>query len=64
LTEAKSPQPSFTLVVCEDIDRSARDTFNPLKLEKELSQQGIPLFATDEPANIDGISPTAVLVRG
>lgn len=51
-------------MVCEDIDRSARDTFNPLKLEKELSQQGIPLFATDEPANIDGISPTAVLVRG
>ena len=50
-------------MVCEDIERSARDTFNALKLEKELSRQGIPLFATDEPASIEGINATTVLVR-
>ena len=44
-------------------ERSARDTFNALKLEKELSRQGIPLFATDEPASIEGINATTVLVR-
>ena len=42
---------------------SARDTFNALKLEKKLSRQGIPLFATDEPASIEGINATTVLVR-
>ena len=63
LTEARSPMPSFAVVICEDIERSARDTFNSLKLERELNDQGIPLFATDEPAHIDGINPTTVLVR-
>ena len=63
LTEARSPTPSFAVVICEDIERSARDTFNSLKLERELNDQGIPLFATDEPAHIDGINPTTVLVR-
>jgi hypothetical protein len=50
LREAASPAPKFAAVVCEDIERSGRDMFNALKLEKELSRQGIPLFATDEPA--------------
>ena len=63
LTEAKAPLPRFAAVVCEDIERSARDTFNALKLEKELSREGIPLFATDEPASIEGINATTVLVR-
>ncbi|HEV3069441.1 MAG TPA: recombinase family protein [Streptosporangiaceae bacterium] len=63
LTEAHAPLPRFAAVVCEDIERSARDTFNALKLEKELSRQGIPLFATDEPASIEGINATTVLVR-
>jgi len=63
LTEAKAPAPKFAAVVCEDIERSGRDTFNALKLEKELSRQGIPLFATDEPASIEGINATTVLVR-
>ena len=40
-----------------------RDTYNSLKLERQLSDQGIPLFATDEPADITGISPTTILVR-
>ena len=63
LTEAASPSPRFAVVVCEDIERSARDTFNALRLEKELSRHGIPLFATDEPADIAGVNATTVLVR-
>src|SRR3984885_6561158 len=63
LAEANSPHPLFAAVVCEDIERSGRDTFNALKLEKELSRQGIPLFATDEPADIAGVNATTVLVR-
>jgi hypothetical protein len=42
LREAASPVPRFAAVVCEDIERSGRDMFNALKLEKELSRQGIP----------------------
>ena len=63
LAEAASPVPKFAVVVCEDIERSGRDTFNALKLEKKLSRQGIPVFATDEPAVIEGINATTVLVR-
>jgi site-specific DNA recombinase len=63
LAEAKAPLPRFAAVVCEDIERSGRDTFNALKLERELSDQGIVLFATDEPATIEGVNSTTVLVR-
>ncbi len=63
LAEAASPAPRFAAVICEDIERSGRDTFNALKLEKKLSRQGIPLFATDEPADIEGVNATTVLVR-
>jgi hypothetical protein len=51
------PPPGSPAVVCEDINRSGRDMFNALKLEKELSRQGIPLFATDEPAGIEASTP-------
>jgi hypothetical protein len=34
LREASSPAPRFAAVVCEDIERSGRDMFNALKLEK------------------------------
>ena len=63
LTEAAGDAPKFAAVICEDIERSGRDTFNALKLEKKLSRNGIPLFATDEPAVIDGVNATTVLVR-
>jgi site-specific DNA recombinase len=63
LSEAAAPAPRFTAVICEDIERSGRDMFNALKLEKELSRHGIPLFATDEPADIEGINATTILVR-
>jgi recombinase/resolvase-like protein len=59
LAEAASPAPRFAAVICEDIERSGRDMFNALKLEKELSRQGIPLFATD----VEGVNATTVLVR-
>src|ERR1700735_562094 len=63
LLEAASPEPRFAAVICEDIERSGRDTYNALKLEQELSRNGIPLCATDEPISVEGMSATTVLVR-
>jgi site-specific DNA recombinase len=63
LAEAASPVPRFAAVVCEDIERSGRDTFNALKLERQLGDAGIPLFATDEPINVEGMNATTILVR-
>jgi len=63
LTEAASPVPRFAAVICEDIERSGRDTFNALKLEKQLSAVGVPLFATDEPIDVAGANATTVLIR-
>ncbi len=63
LAEAGSPSPRFAAVMCEDIERSGRDTFNALKLEKKLSAAGIPLLATDEPIDIAGMNATTILVR-
>ncbi|HEV2450613.1 MAG TPA: recombinase family protein [Streptosporangiaceae bacterium] len=63
LKEADSPAPRFAAVICEDIERSGRDTYYALKLEKQLGNAGIPLFATDEPIDIAGANATMVLVR-
>ncbi len=63
LAEAQSPQPRFAAVVVEDIERASRDFYNSVKLERQLSDQGIPLFATDEPADITGVNPTTLLIR-
>jgi len=63
LAEAQTPSPRFAAVICEDIERSARDTFSALKLEKDLGAQGIPLFATDEPISVAGMNATTVLIR-
>ena len=54
LAEASGQAPKFAAVVCEDINRSARDTFNALKLERELAAGGITLFATNEPVFLEG----------
>jgi site-specific DNA recombinase len=62
LNEAKTPLP-------DSPPWSARTSSGPaghvrrLKLEKALSREGIPLFATDEPASIEGVNATTVLVR-
>ncbi|MBO0807637.1 MAG: recombinase family protein, partial [Actinobacteria bacterium] len=63
LAAAASGNPGFAAVVVEDIERSGRDTFNALKLEHKLAKAQIPLFATDEPIQVDGTSPTMILVR-
>jgi site-specific DNA recombinase len=63
LAEAASPSPRFSVVVVEDIERASRDTYDSLRLERRLGDQGIPLLATDEPADVTGLNATAVLVR-
>jgi DNA invertase Pin-like site-specific DNA recombinase len=63
LAEAAGPAPRFAAVMCEDIERSGRDTFNALKLERQLGDAGIPLFATDEPINVEGMNATTILIR-
>ena len=50
-------------MVVEDIERSARDNYNALKLERELGDEGITIFATDEPFSVEGINATTILVR-
>ena len=50
-------------MVCEDIERSGRDTYNALKLERELGDSDILLFATDEPLDLDGTDPATILLR-
>lgn len=49
-------------MACEDIGRASRDTYNSLKVERQLADNGIALFAADEPASIEGVNPTMVLV--
>ena len=63
LTEARSPNPRFAAVVVEGIERASRGFYNPVRLDRELSDQGIPLFATDEAAYITGVRPTTILIR-
>ena len=63
LRAAKSPVPPFAFVICEDIERSARDNYNSLKLERQLRDEGIAIFATDEPFSVEGINATTILVR-
>jgi DNA invertase Pin-like site-specific DNA recombinase len=49
---AASDNPPFSAVICENIERSGRDTFDALKLEKELRARGMVVFATDEPIDV------------
>jgi DNA invertase Pin-like site-specific DNA recombinase len=63
LADAAAPVPKFAAATCEEIERVARDTLASLTVEKELAKRGIPIFAADEPASIEGASPTTILVR-
>jgi site-specific DNA recombinase len=63
LAEAAAPDPAFSVVVVEDIERASRDFYDSVTLERRLADQGIPLLATDEPADITGLNATTVLVR-
>jgi DNA invertase Pin-like site-specific DNA recombinase len=55
LEEAKRPDRRFVAVVVENIERVARTVYFSTKIEYELEQAGIPLFAADE-----GIDPAEV----
>ena len=63
LAEAMAPDPCFSVVVVEEIERASRDFHDSVVLERRLSEQGIPLLATDEPPDVTGLSPTMILVR-
>jgi site-specific DNA recombinase len=63
LAEAAGPNPRFAAVICEDIKRSGRDTYNALKLERQLAEQGVLLFAADEHISVEGMNPTTLLIR-
>ena len=63
LADAAGPAPRFAVVVCEDISHVARDNLASLMVEKDLARCGIPIFAADEPAEMEGASPTTLLVR-
>ena len=60
---AAGPAPAFAAVICEDIERSGRDTYYANQLEKQLTLAGIPLFAADEPIDVAGANAATVLVR-
>jgi len=45
------------------LHRSGRDTFNALKLERQLADAGIPLLAADEPIDVAGMNATTILAR-
>lgn len=62
LTEAATGRPRFAAVACEDINRSARDSFNALKLEKDLAAGGITLFAANEPLVVEGANASTILL--
>jgi site-specific DNA recombinase len=63
LAEAARPSRRFDAVVCESIDRISRRTFYGTKIEHELEQSGVPLFAADEPITLTGKRATAILTR-
>ena len=50
-------------VICENIERAGRDTYDALKLEKELPAAGLMIFATDEPIDTAAPEASTILVR-
>ena len=60
---AASDNPPFSAVICENIERSGRDNFDALKLEKELRERGMVVFATDEPIDVQAGEGSVILVR-
>ncbi len=63
LAEAARPNRRFDAVICESIDRISRRTFYGTKIEHELEQLGVALFAADEPITLNGKRATAILTR-
>ncbi|MFI9559152.1 recombinase family protein [Nonomuraea endophytica] len=63
LAEAARDNRRFDAVICEGIDRISRRTFYGTKIEHELEQLGVALFAADEPITLNGKRATAILTR-
>ncbi len=53
----------FAAVICENIERSGRDMYDALRLERELRAAGLPVFATDEPMDAQAPEAATILVR-
>jgi len=64
LAEACRPDRRFDAVICESIDRIARRTYYGAKIEHELEQAGVALFAADEPILLSGKRATAISPAG
>ncbi|WP_433431986.1 recombinase family protein [Nonomuraea sp. CA-141351] len=63
LAEAGQRNRRFDAVICESIDRISRRTFYGTKIEHELEELGVALFAADEPITLNGKRATAILTR-
>jgi site-specific DNA recombinase len=61
--EIAAARPAVAAVICENIERSGRDMYDALRLERELRTAGIPVFATDEPIDTSAPEAATILVR-
>jgi site-specific DNA recombinase len=52
-------KPPFAAIICENIERTGRDNYDALRLERELTAAGILIFAADEP--IDALAPDSAI---
>jgi site-specific DNA recombinase len=62
VTAITAPKPVFAAVICENVERSGRDMFDALRLERELRKAGIQVFATDEPIDTQAPEASTILV--
>ena len=63
LAEAEHPGRRFDAVICESIDRLARRTYIGTRIEHDLEQAGVRLYAADEPIDPRGKRSTGLLTR-
>jgi site-specific DNA recombinase len=63
LAEADHPGRRFDVVICESIDRLARRTYIGTRIEHQLEQAGVRLYAADEPIDPRGKRSTGLLTR-
>jgi hypothetical protein len=63
LAEAEYPRRRFDAVICESIDRLARRTYIGTRIEHDLEQVGVRLYASDEPIDPRGKRSTSLLTR-
>ena len=63
LGEADHPGRRFDAVICESIDRLARRTYIGTRIEHDLEEAGVRLYAADEPIDPRGKRSTGLLTR-